>query len=224
MDRGDYHNEHCIYSIAFIIEGDRSLLTHATNWNRLDVTDLSSGKCLTEREGELSDYFCCSISISPTAKYIVNNGWVWHPIGALKSWDFQKWINGNPFESELDSPSEKILLVADYFWDRPLCWIDENTLLVYGFCNDDWNVFDAVTIVDVENSLITDWFPGPKGNLVFDRYLFAFGKEEGLSIWKLDGTRIYLDNEIKPENYLGDGKFIEYNCETNKIWLYSFQL
>src|SRR5262249_26094148 len=46
------------------------------------------------------------------------------------------------------------------------------------------------------------WFPGPKGNLAFDRYLFSFDKEEGTSVWEVaTGERLLRESSFCPLRY-----------------------
>lgn len=46
LARGNYHTEHCRFPLAFFKADDRQLLIHATDWNRLDISDPATGSCL----------------------------------------------------------------------------------------------------------------------------------------------------------------------------------
>ncbi len=208
IDRKDYHNQHCQFSISFI----NDMLIHGTDWNKLDVTDLKNGRSILEKEGDMGDFFSCGISTS--AKYIVNNGWVWHPVGAIAYWDIQSWLDG-----ELDELSDKFVLPTDYLWDRSICWIDDTNIAVYGFCNDDIYVIDGVIIVNLESGSISNWFPGPSGKLFYDKYIISLDK--GMSIWRISGERVFYSDSINPDLYVEDGKFIEI-LDNGRLRLYTF--
>jgi hypothetical protein len=49
LDRGDYHEHVCVFPLAFVRHQGRTLLIHATDWNRLDVSDPATGAMLTTR-------------------------------------------------------------------------------------------------------------------------------------------------------------------------------
>lgn len=215
LDRQDYHNNHCKFSIAFTTKDQEDILIHSTDWNRLDATNLDTRIILTEREDtERDDYFNSYLTISPDNTYIANNGWVWHPVGMIKIIRLDKWLTQNPFEADI---SDNYMLQVEYLWDRPQCWINENQLAVYGFCNSDLHIVDGVLIMDIITDNILDWFPGPAGNLIFDKYIYSIDRENGLSIWKLNGIRIHNNINSKPSLYLGNQKFIEHNKDKKII-------
>jgi hypothetical protein len=47
--REDYYAEHCPFPLAFVQRDSKWLLIHATQWNRLDVSDPATGELLTDR-------------------------------------------------------------------------------------------------------------------------------------------------------------------------------
>lgn len=211
LNRGDYHNDHSIFSLAFVENDDRTLLIHATAWNRLDVSDVEAAEMLTVRsptsykEGEdrpehYLDYFHCGLLVSPGQQYIADNGWVWAPVGLIATWSISNWLQENLWESE-DGPSKKYLCQRDYYWDGPFCWIDDRHLAVWGYGGDDLWLIPAVRIFDVESGEQVRWFPGPQGTLVFDEYLFSWN-EEGTSIWEVSsGERLLSDDSLCPMGY-----------------------
>ena len=228
MERGSYHTEQSRFPVSFINLNGQLLLVHATAWNRLDVSDPRTGKLLTERgptsyrTGETQparylDYFHAGILPSPKGKWIADNGWIWHPVGAVRTWSVQKWVDGNVWESE-DGPSLRTLCWRDYFWGKPLCWLDDLTLAVWGYGDDDEFVIPAVRIFDVASGKQSRWFAGPVGEMVVDAYLFAFSEEQGTTVWnEKTGERLHTEPGLKPTCYhpgakafislLPDGKF-----------------
>lgn len=90
LDRGEYRPQNSHYPIVFFESSGRTLLVSATDWNRLDIIDPSSGAVLTDRSptsythGEQRpprylDYFHAQLLVSPNQEWIVDNGWVWQP-------------------------------------------------------------------------------------------------------------------------------------------------
>ena len=228
LERGNYHREHCRFPVSFVNLDGRTLLVHATAWNRVDVSDPKTGKLLTERRptsyetGEARpahylDYFHAGLLASPSGEHIADNGWVWHPVGIVRTWSLQRWVQENPWESE-DGPSLRALCWRDYFWGKPLCWLDDLTLAVWGYGDDDDFIIPAVQIFDVATGRESRWFAGPDGELVFDIYLFASSLEHGTTVWdEKTGERLHSEPDLKPECYhpgakafislLQDGRF-----------------
>ncbi len=226
LDRGTYHEDVCVFPVAFVPHQGRMLLIHATDWNRLDISDPATGALLTARgptsytRGEVRpehylDYFHCGLSVSPDQRWIVDNGWVWHPWGSLRTWSVERWLEENVWESE-DGSSLQELCDRAYFWDGPLCWIDATTLEVWGEGRDDEEMLPAVRLFDVATSTSLDWFPGPdvaphhvwpprsgrSGWIVYNRYLFAISPEHGTSVWDIvTGERLLHDAAFVPLRY-----------------------
>ena len=219
--RGDYHNKHCTFPIAFFESDSRILLVHGTTWNRLDISDPQTGEILTKREQPVYaenkpsehylDYFHCGLTISPDNQWIVDNGWVWAPVGIVRSWSLQQWISSNVWESE-DGNSVRDLCNRNYFWDGPCCWINERTLAVWGFGGDDEFMIPAVQLFDLESGKRTRWFAGPQGELTFDKYLFSTSQEYGTSVWDIEtGERLHHAKDFQFVSYhRGAKQFISY--------------
>lgn len=213
LDRGGYHPEQTEFPAAFFEYGGTLRLVHGTSWNRLDISDPRSGRLLTDRaptsyrRGEdkpqhYLDYFHGELTISPSGAWVADNGWNWHPVGAVVAWSLRRWAEGNPWESE-DGPTRRSLCVRNYYWGGPLCWIDDATLAVWGYGNDEENLIPAALLFDVESGRLVRWFAGPTaGSFVFDRHLFAHSKEEGMSVWDVAaGARLLHDPSFCPTAY-----------------------
>jgi hypothetical protein len=210
LERDTYHIEHSQFPVAFF-QADQLLLVHSTQWNRLDISDPYTGKLLSVRPDppyqqdqpnaeHYLDYFHAGLSVSPDQQWIVDNGWIWHPIGAIMAWDLQRWVQDNVWESER-GPSYHGLCHREYYWDGPLCWIGPQTLAIWGYGEDDEWLIPAVRIFDVPSGKEFRWFAGPDGSLFFDEYLFSFGKD-GLSAWDIiTGERVLHTPDFRPTHY-----------------------
>ena len=214
-----YRAEESDFPAAFAESPAGTILIHGTAWNRLDVTQMSTLKVLTAREnpvyqkGESSphylDYFHGGLSVSTEGNWMLDNGWVWAPVGLVATWSLASWVSGNVWESE-DGPSKRRLCHRAYLWDAPVTWLDDRTVAVWGFGEDDEWMLDAVRIFDVQTGEQSKWFAGPAGNLAFDRYLFCFGESLGTSIWDVEtGERLLKDETTRPIAYhRGDSSFL----------------
>lgn len=233
LERDTYHIAHSRFPIAFFGHEDRLLLVHATAWNRLDISDPHNGTLITTRTWEplpgipayqqehYLDYFHCGLSISPDQQWIADNGWFWSPIGIVTTWNLQRWVQDNVWESE-DGSSRKSLCQRDYYWDGPLCWIDGYTLAVWGYGNDDGWLIPAVRLFDVRSGTELCWFAVPdKGTLIFDEYLFLLSEQQGLSAWDVTtGERILTDPDFRPTSYhRGAKKFLQLDVPNGEVVL-----
>lgn len=185
-----------------------SLLVHGTDWNRLDITDVQARRLLTERkptsyrEGEprpehYLDYFHAGLVVSPDARRVAEDGWVWHPVGVTRTWSLQDWTERNVWESE-DGPSQRSLTQHDYFWDAPMCWLSETELAVWGIGDDDDWMTPGVRVFDAETGRQLREFGGPMGHLAFDGYLFSFSTAFGTAVWDpISGEQLVAAPELQ---------------------------
>lgn len=210
---GSSHSWASPFPISFFEHGGRTLLVHATAWNRLDISDPASGALLTPRSAVSNratredpahylDYFHGTLLASPDGGWIADDGWIWHPVGLVATWDLGRWMTDNVWESE-DGPSRLTQCPRDYFWDAPQCWVGPSRLAVWGFGEDDDWMIPAAQVFDVATGEGPVWFPGPVGQMAFDgRYLHSSSKEQGTSVWDVDsGARVHFDWNFRPDGY-----------------------
>ena len=207
LDRGDYEtgNNNSRFSFAFAKVGELDAIIHATQWNRLDVTELHTGRCLTAREDRSQNYFHASLHISPNQVWMIDNGWIWHPIGIIQKWKIDEWIHNNPFM--LDE-NISVLTGSEHFWDRPLCFIDDHRVAVWGKTVDDEQSDDdflsAISILDMKSSEESFFFLVPHEGELFveDDFLYVVSKEHGTSKWKwTTGEMVKIDPSFIPYRY-----------------------
>lgn len=214
--RDDYHPEHCRFPLAFFELSGKLHLVHATAWNRLEVSDPYTAVLLTARDPltyrsrdarpeHYLDYFHAGLKVSPDGMWVIDNGWVWQPVGVVRAFSLARWVEGSPFESE-DGPSVKELCWRSYFWDGPVCWVGERTVAVWGGRKDGEDVDEltpAARIFDVESGLELRSFPGPAAGFAFDPpYLVAHDADHGAAVWDPStGERLARDPSLSPEAY-----------------------
>jgi hypothetical protein len=215
LARTEYHPEVCRFPAAFIEREGRSLLIHAVAWNRLEISDPGSGELLTPRDPltyprggpcplHYLDYFHGALLVSPDGRTVLDDGWVWHPVGVLRVFDVVRWLEDNPYESE-DGTSVRDVAARDT-WGRPACWIDERTIAVWGYGLLDDALEDefvpGVSIFDVTTGARVRRFLGPSGALVMAEHLFAFDAHHGLTAWDVvTGERLLHAPGFCPTGY-----------------------
>ncbi len=212
VQRDDGHEDVSAFPLAWLDYNGRTLLVHGTEWNRVDVSDVETNALLTDRIptsyllGEPSpahylDYFHGGLLVSPSGRFIADNGWVWHPFGVIRTWSVDRWLGENVWESD-DGGSVRDFCGREAYWDGPICWLDDSRLIVWGYGVDAKSLLSAALIFHVETGAQESWFPGPLGSLAFDAFLFSFSAEEGMSVWDVaTGERIGCDPAFCPAGY-----------------------
>ncbi|MCP3102317.1 hypothetical protein LZ198_25940 [Myxococcus sp. K15C18031901] len=209
LDRGDYHETRCSFSVAFFQDEGRARIVHATQWNRLDVSDPATGELLTPRGDAVDnedgpaehslDYFHCGLTVSPDGEWLLDDGWVWHPVGIPTTLSLRRWLRENVWESE-DGPSRQSLRDIPYFWDGPSCFLGPRTLALWGLGGDVDHLLDAALLFDVERGALLRWFPGPRGEFRGDgTRLFASAADTGTQVWDSEtGERLHEEPGLVP--------------------------
>jgi hypothetical protein len=222
IDGGDYHPETVPLSFAFARHDGRTVVIHRTKWNRLDVSDPRTGELLTPRESPSADprgdhyldYFHGALYVQPENEYVLDDGWIWHPLGVPTVWSLSRWVRENAWESE-DGPTKRDVCPRDSYWNHGMCWLDSKRLAIGGIGDDDVEMVEGVRIFDVtslEPSRSDQWgglyakelatVPGPAGRFFSDgRRLFASG-EQGLSVWDLTaGKQLGVVEGFRPTRH-----------------------
>ncbi|WP_245687471.1 hypothetical protein [Streptacidiphilus griseoplanus] len=204
LDNQGGHEETVPFSLAFAQSRGRCVVVHRSAWNRLDVSDAQTGVLLTDRllpapaDGDAVpehhlDYFHGALYVSPDGKRILDDGWMWHPVGVPSVWGLDQWIEGNEWESE-DGPSRVDVCGREYYWDHAMTWIDSVRVAVEGLGDDDDVMQPGARIFDTSRTgqgglwrmptaVELNAFEGPNGRFFSDgTYLFSCD-DSGLSTW-----------------------------------------
>jgi hypothetical protein len=97
FERDKYHHDVTPFPFAFFEHEGKQLFIYATAWNKLDVFDPENGQILTSRElsecypnesypEHYLDYFHGRLLVSPDQQTVVDDGWVWAPVGRVSAW------------------------------------------------------------------------------------------------------------------------------------------
>lgn len=167
------------------------MVVAATAWNRVDAFSLPGGRLVTERgptsysRGEdrpehYLDYFHGALHVSPDGSRVLDDGWVWHPVGIPVLWHVTRWLDGDTWQAE----APRRLLYRSYLWDTPMCWVGDQHVAIWGVGDDDEAVIPGVCLVDVERGGPSRAFAGVARDALWSdgRLLFSRG-DTGLSVW-----------------------------------------
>ena len=210
LDRGDYHPETTPFPAAFALHQGKCVLIHGTDWNRVDVSDPASGQLLTERPSppcqqneELPehylDYFHGRLHLSPNGEWIIDDGWLWHPVGIPSIWSLQEWLIKNVWEAE-DGPSRKELCWRTYHWDVAMAFIDNNRVAISGLGDDDEEMQPGARVFDVQAGEEIHAFAGPSGLFFSDGEHLLSSEPDGLHFWDVhQGVCIQRLEDFRPQ-------------------------
>ena len=164
LDREWADNEFTRFPLAFLGEGDTAKVVASTDWNRLDVFTLPGGDLLTDREtaapdrGEKPpehylDYFQGALHVSPSGRWLVVDGWGWHPVGMPMVIDVEAWLGGEIHAAE----KGRTITPGRYgTGDQPIAWVDDTTVAVQAHDPE----LDGVELYDVATGRLTGMFAG----------------------------------------------------------------
>ncbi|MBN2153703.1 MAG: hypothetical protein JW839_19760 [Candidatus Lokiarchaeota archaeon] len=92
LNRSYYHAEDYAYPIAmFDLPDGRGAVAHChKEYCSLDIETVEGGEVLTERTYNSSDIFHSKLDVSADGRYLVENGWVWHPWNVVQAYDIRR--------------------------------------------------------------------------------------------------------------------------------------
>lgn len=241
---GSHHTGTVPFSLCFAELDGKAVVVHRTDWNRLDASDPATGKLLTarefptEREGKpirehALDYFHGRLFLSPDGMHVLNDGWVWHPVGIPTTFSLARWLREYPWETE-DGPSKRRVAYRDGYWDHGMCWIDVERMAIEGIGECDDQMVPGARIFDLRCATAdesrkprdlqeTSSFAGPTGEFFSDGCRLFSSDSTGLSIWDLEaGARIGRIAGFRPQHHHREAcELVERFEDRIVIWRYS---
>ncbi|MFI5732931.1 hypothetical protein ACIA49_22630 [Kribbella sp. NPDC051587] len=205
LDRQDYCNFATPFPIAFLPDGT---LVAATDWNRLDRFNPATGELLTPRDTELRDkenpppdyldYFHGALTVSPTGRWLLDDGWIWHPVGVPAVVDLAAWQDGRTFAAEHGNE----LVVRDYLWNQPASWVNDSVVAIQGVGDGIDALVDGVQLYDARSGARVGTVFGPKGRMWGVDGRLAVVGEDGLEFWDpAEGARVGVLAGYRPTAY-----------------------
>jgi hypothetical protein len=239
LDNEGYQEATVPFSLVFADHAGRTVVVHRTGWNRLDVSVAGTGELLTERSPtsygqneprpeHYLDYFHGALYLSPDGRRILDDGWIWHPVGFPSIWSIERWLTDNVWESE-DGPTS--VCGREYYWDSAMTWIDSTRVAVEGIGDDDavmqpgarifdtnrteqgdlWRLPTAVEVVRVQ---------GPAERFFSDGTHLFNSDAEGLHMWNpTDGVHLATMPEFSPTHHHREGgEFLQLTPGMVRTW------
>jgi hypothetical protein len=199
LDRGTYRVEETPFPLAFL-SGDR--VVAATDWNRLDVFDLMTGRSLTEGQPGNTPQFHGGLAVSPCGRMLLDDCWVWGPAGMPRVIDLETWLRDGG-----DPPGLR-LAQRWYAWNQPVAWVTSNIVAVQRIGDDDELMVDGVELFDVTSGRRYEPFAGPVGRMWGHRGLLYVSAADGFEVWDPQrGARIGFIAGFRPIAHR-DGTFV----------------
>jgi len=90
INRSYYQADAFEYPIAmFRLPSGREVLAHCPDeYCRLQIEDLATGEILAKSSGQkAADFFHSRLVASPSGRYLLSAGWIWHPVDAVNVYD-----------------------------------------------------------------------------------------------------------------------------------------
>ncbi|MFG2043858.1 hypothetical protein [Dactylosporangium sp. NPDC048998] len=243
LDNHGYHEETVPFSLAFTRHVGQIVVIHRTEWNRLDASIAATGQSLTDRSPTFHgqdeprpehylDYFHGALYLSPDGQRILDDGWIWHPVGFPAVWSVERWLTDNVWESE-DGPSRTDVCGREYYWDQAMTWIDSVRVAVEGVGDDADDIQPGARIFDttrlgsggqwrLPTAVELGSFPAATGRFFSDGIHLFTSDAVGLHIWNLaDGTRLTTLHGFSPTHHHRSGRQLLQLADTTvRIWTY----
>ena len=223
IDRGDHHHQWTGFPLVFNTALETTVIA-ATRGNRLDIFDPATGALLSERPSPVrdgvasehyDDYFHGRLHLSPSGRWLVVDGWAWHPVGLPTLIDLEAWVGGETYAAE----HGRALLWRAYAWDQPIAWVDDRTIAIQRYGYDDDFMVDGVHLVDVVTGDASAGFAGPAGPMwAHDGRLYVT-TAEGCEAWDArTGVRVGLLAGFRPQAQDASGTLAELHEGILRCW------
>ncbi len=128
LNRSYYHAGAYEYPIAIgLLSDGTEVLAHCPDgYNRLTIETLSDGERLSSAGNQATDVFHSRLQFSPSGRYLLSAGWVWHPVEIVTVYDMERaladdtYLEGRSLDSQPEVNGEV----------DGACWLDAETLVV----------------------------------------------------------------------------------------------
>lgn len=226
LDRGDYCTNTTPFPLAFL-GAERPVLAAASDWHRLDLFELPTGRLLTAREtewddeddppiGKYVDYFHGALLPSPSGRWLLDNGWYWQPFEASLIYDARTWMGGDRYATERDDN----YLLRKCLWDTPAVWIDDNTIAIQRTSESEPGT-DGIDIYHTNSADPIGGFDCPAGPIWIYRGVLYIATPQGLQAHRPeDGLQVGFIPDFRPiahNRFTGAFAELADNCRL-RLW------
>ena len=128
IDRSFYCANAYVFPIGlFLLEDGREVIIHCPHeYNELVIEELESGRLVSSAsERNASDFFHSRLMVSPSRRWLVSAGWVWHPWEMVAIFDLRAAVKDvSTLDRTSDSPrfNSEIQTAAFRSDDKLLLW------------------------------------------------------------------------------------------------------
>lgn len=135
LNRSFYYAKDYGYPICFtpIPDGELGIIHCPLDYNVLEIEKVSTGDILTKRPQNAQDIFHSRLQVSPNGKWLLSNGWVWHPWNILCVYDLHEALK-NP--NHLDTDGIPTPLTSTGEWEIDNAVVGDNKVVAC-LCTDD---------------------------------------------------------------------------------------
>jgi hypothetical protein len=137
LNRSFYHAEAFEYPITLVRREGRVLLIHCPDqYNQLVVEDATTGERLAAGTAEAANFFHSRLTASPSGRYFLTAGWVWHPWSAVAVYDLDDALQHPEVLDTLDwcAPMSRNVGAAE---EDSACWLSDDEILLSGGDEED---------------------------------------------------------------------------------------
>lgn len=130
INRSYYHADVYEYPVALIDlpDGGTGIVHCPQEYNRLEIEEIESGRCLTPRTGKLMDVFHSRLQVSPDSRYLLSAGWIWQPVDFVSVYSIEDALRSPQLLNECDP------IVS---WSDSVASFSNNDSLMFAFMDDD---------------------------------------------------------------------------------------
>jgi len=126
--RADYQASYYEFPAAFFTFKERTYLIHCPiEYCRLDIEDAETGEILSNKiERETVDVFYSGLLVSQDNKYLLSNGWMWHPVDCINLFNLEKCMDDfKLLDDSVVIPTEHSVVNFGSFIDNNRVWVTE---------------------------------------------------------------------------------------------------
>ncbi|MEU9347685.1 hypothetical protein AB0D74_41460 [Streptomyces sp. NPDC048278] len=215
------------FSCTFTLHEQRCVVVYRDRWNRLRACEAATGRSLTQMptddEGApwVSVFHGAALA-SPGGSRIVSDAWHWPGFGSVLVWNLETWLGKGDAAWPAAVGFSQVAGGRD-LWNRPLVWLDEDSLIVGGIGGSRQTMVDGATVyrfsrTDAQQPEMTS-FAGPRGRFfVVDGLLCSVG-HAGTDVWDPQrGARIAVIPGFRPTHRgRGDGELLHLDSATATV-------
>lgn len=111
--------------VLFQIPDGREVIAHCPEkYNKLEIDELETGKCLTQRDSKPQDFFHSRLAVTEDAKHLISAGWQWYPFDWVEIYNLEQVLKEPALLDKSSSYFESSSEISG------ACFLNNTTLLL----------------------------------------------------------------------------------------------